>query len=338
MYTSVVWTFGDPHFVSVDKNNFTFNGIGEYRLLESPSKLLNIQSRLVQYEDTSGSVMSAIAIQQGNIDIQVEAEGSLLKLYIEGNPHSLPTGDEVFIVTANGVNSILNNGLDIQMVASQDSLIQPTMSEQLSIQVDDMGVLVITMPFGATVMVASQMTFLQATVVLTNAYLSETRGLMGVFNGDPSDDFTLPNRTVLAADLTEAEVYNFGLECKLYIIIQQNPIRTRHFYFLSFFFLSCIAGHVSESESIFQYFNDASYSTYNSEYLTFMPTFTSELVDNLPSDVDSVCGGDQACIYDYAISGNAQLGNSTQLASQNGQDLEAILSKTANAILKHCVL
>ena len=58
-----------------------------------------------------------------------------------------------------------------------------------------------------------------------------------------------------------------------------------------------------------------------------MPTFTSELMGNLPSDVDSVCQGDQACLYDYAISGNAELGNSTQAAAASGQDLQAILSK-----------
>ena len=58
-----------------------------------------------------------------------------------------------------------------------------------------------------------------------------------------------------------------------------------------------------------------------------MPTFTSELMNNLPLDVDSVCQGNQACLYDYAISGNAELGNSTQSAAMSGQDLQAILSK-----------
>ena len=94
----------------------------------------------------------------------------------------------------------------------------------------------------------------------------------------------------------------------------------------SFFFT--YTGHVGESDSIFRYFGNTSYSTYNSGYLMFVPTFTSELMGNLPSDVDSVCQGNQACIYDYAISGNAELGNSTQSASMDGQELQAILSKT----------
>ena len=50
-------------------------------------------------------------------------------------------------------------------------------------------------------------------------------------------------------------------------------------------------------------------------------------MSNLPSDVDAVCRGSQACLYDYAISGNAKLGNSTQTVVMSSQDLQAILSK-----------
>lgn len=183
-------------------------------MLESPSNELKIQSRLVQYEDTRGTVMSAVAILQGDVHLQVQAEDSQLKLYVQGSPQTLPNENEIYFVTNNGVNSVLNNGLDIQTVASQDSAIQPASSNLVSVQVDDSGTLVIATPGGATVMVALQMTFLQATLVLTNSYLNDTRGLMGVYNRMPADDFTLPNGTVLRADLTEPEVYQFGLECK----------------------------------------------------------------------------------------------------------------------------
>ena len=160
--------------------------------------------------------MSAVAIRQGAVQLQVQAEGSELKLYVRGSPHSLPDENEVYFVTNNGISSVLNNGMDVQNVASQDSSIQPTSTDQVSVQVDDSGALVITTPGGATLMVALQMTFLRATVVLTDSYVNQTRGLMGVYNRDPADDFTLPNGTVLRADLTEPELYTYGLECKLF--------------------------------------------------------------------------------------------------------------------------
>ena len=158
--------------------------------------------------------MSAVAVRQGDVQLQVQAEGGELKLYVQGSLHSLPDQNEVYFVTNNGVNSVLNNGLDVQNVASQDSSIEPNSADQVSVQVDDSGTLVIATPGGATVMVALQMSFLRATVVLTNSYINQTRGLMGVFNKDPANDFTLPDGTVLSVDLTESEVYTYGLECK----------------------------------------------------------------------------------------------------------------------------
>lgn len=91
-------------------------------------------------------------------------------------------------------------------------------------------------------------------------------------------------------------------------------------------------GHVMESDSIFHYSSNSSYHTYNSDYLTFVPTFTSDLMGNLPSDVDTVCQGNQACIYDYSISGNADLGNSSHTAAMDSQSLEAILSEAASNV------
>ena len=208
------WVFGDPHFRSVDNNTFTFNGIGEYLLLESSNNQLTIQTRLEQFEDTGGSVMSAIIIQQANIGVQVEAENGALKLYVQGDLHPLPTGDDIYIVTENGINSVANDGSSIENVASLDPLVQPTSNDQLFVRVDDSGTLLITTPDGASLMVSLQMSFLQTAVELSSSYTNNTRGLVGVFNGDPADDFTLPNGTVLQANLTEAEVYSFGLECK----------------------------------------------------------------------------------------------------------------------------
>lgn len=215
IFLYIAWMFGDPHFVSIDNNNFTFNGIGEYLLLESSSNELTIQSRLEQFENTRASVMSAIAIKQGSVRLQIEVNEGVLQLYVQGTPRSLPTRDSVYVVTANGVSPIFNSGLDIQdITASQDLLIQQDSSNQLSVRIDDLGNLVVVTPGGATVMVALQMSFLRATVIVPEDYVDTTRGLMGVYNGDPSDDFTLPNGTVLRADATEAEIYLFGLQCK----------------------------------------------------------------------------------------------------------------------------
>ena len=38
--------WGDPHFETLDGNNYTFNGIGEYQLINSTTNGLNSQIRL----------------------------------------------------------------------------------------------------------------------------------------------------------------------------------------------------------------------------------------------------------------------------------------------------
>jgi len=52
-------------------------------------------------------------------------------------------------------------------------------------------------------------------VTLSERYFNKTRGLLGTFNGDPDDDFTLPNGTLLSPNLTSSAIhYDFGLNCK----------------------------------------------------------------------------------------------------------------------------
>jgi hypothetical protein len=44
---------------------------------------------------------------------------------------------------------------------------------------------------------------------------NETRGLLGVWNDDPDDDFTLPDGSVLPASSNDSVIhYQFGLKCK----------------------------------------------------------------------------------------------------------------------------
>ena len=47
------------------------------------------------------------------------------------------------------------------------------------------------------------------------AVRDETRGLLGVINDDKTDDFTLPNGTIVDINSTEEEIYyQFGLNCE----------------------------------------------------------------------------------------------------------------------------
>ncbi|XP_030770620.1 sushi domain-containing protein 2 isoform X2 [Rhinopithecus roxellana] len=66
--------FGDPHFVTFDGTNFTFNGRGEYVLLEAVLTDLRVQARaqpgrMSNGTQTRGTGLTAVAVQEGNSDV-----------------------------------------------------------------------------------------------------------------------------------------------------------------------------------------------------------------------------------------------------------------------------
>ena len=52
------------------------------------------------------------------------------------------------------------------------------------------------------------------TLVLPPSSTNHTRGLLGVTNGNPDDDFTFPNGTVLSPDSNMRQIFYYGEECK----------------------------------------------------------------------------------------------------------------------------
>ena len=46
------------------------------------------------------------------------------------------------------------------------------------------------------------------------AYMNQTKGLLGNFNKDGTDDFISPDGTHYPDTLTEREIYEYGQKCK----------------------------------------------------------------------------------------------------------------------------
>ena len=71
---------------------------------------------------------------------------------------------------------------------------------------------------GASIIVTNENLMLSVVVGMTEAMKGNTRGLMGVYNGDPSDDLTFPNGTVQDADAAKSDeaVFDFGNSCRFF--------------------------------------------------------------------------------------------------------------------------
>ena len=56
--------FGDPHMITLDGYRYTFNGHGEFTLLESLDKLLTVQVRMIE-PPISGNNESNVTLAGG---------------------------------------------------------------------------------------------------------------------------------------------------------------------------------------------------------------------------------------------------------------------------------
>ena len=71
-------------------------------------------------------------------------------------------------------------------------------------------------PSGISVTFASVSKTLAVAFDGPDVFKNRTRGLLGTWNDDPSDDFTTPDGTVLPGDASPQQIhYDFGLKCEI---------------------------------------------------------------------------------------------------------------------------
>lgn len=198
--------WGDPHFETPDSRNYTFNGVGEYQLLLSPTNRLNVQIRLSKLTGTSATVITALAIKSYDaqlVQLEINSIGSFV-LYVGNNEHlNLPDEGEFLVVTE--TSSHAHNDL---------SSVDPThLSNIYLLNINNTMVISVG---GAVFTVGKQLSFMYVGVELGREFLDATEGLLGYYDSEPANDFLLPNGTMLLEEMSEEEIYyNFGLQCKL---------------------------------------------------------------------------------------------------------------------------
>ena len=74
------WFWGDPHIRTLDGGNYTFNGLGEYVMLDAESGTFQLQARtgLAQGNSTTGTVFVAGAAKEENtttVEVRIKKDG-----------------------------------------------------------------------------------------------------------------------------------------------------------------------------------------------------------------------------------------------------------------------
>lgn len=205
---------GDPHLTTLDGLDYTFNGVGDFILLQDNNSSSVVQVRAIQTKDANGilqnaSVFSAVAIAIGNMSDRIEiyktdtGNARILVNGIEYNMNS-PSSSELKDVTIS--RNKTSNGIDVILVVSEVI--------NLSVSIETSSDLI-----NILVMVGEQ------------SLKGALRGLLGNFNDDPSDDFISRNGSILFSSSSLRVIhYDFGMswevqdEESLFSVTTQVPV------------------------------------------------------------------------------------------------------------------
>ncbi|XP_023930884.1 uncharacterized protein LOC106158645 [Lingula anatina] len=260
------WFRGDPHFTTLDGVTYTFNGHGEYQLLNAGNGAFIMQTRLEPVSSSQGTtvnatIFSAFAAKDSDssrLHVQLTQDKQDMAVYVQSDlvsPTLLQTGSASY------------NNLDLEYNDTTKTLLASFGS-------------------GVTVNVTKGVGLLMFAVVVPDEYKSNTTGLMGNYDGNVNNDLEARNGTILASNATESDIYNYFGE----------------------------TWRISQAESIFYY--ASGYSTVNYTDTSFVPTYSEDLQSIYGNTkyqaAVSKCGSDLQCLYDFLLTDNEALANSTK--------------------------
>nr|XP_032817930.1 mucin-4-like isoform X2 [Petromyzon marinus] len=273
------WMYGDPHITTMDGLGYTFNGLGEYDLLIADNgngTKFRIQGRTQRagfnHTSMATSFVALVAWQLGSPVVEWKLNvDNTTSLYLNGVVFNVKGN----LTTINGTTLMATNG---SLLASFSS--------------------------GASVTVTATVGALQFLISLPETMRDRTTGLLGVFNGNKTDDFQASNGTILPFDGTTL------------------PSESRIFYEFG------STWKVTSSSSLFQYGSGESWDIFNNN--NFVPTFYEQLLSeskNLDT-ITSTCKGNQDCIFDVLSTGDLDFGKATVQASDTFMSENKIISNS----------
>ena len=205
--THTARNFGDPHFDTFDGLRYTFNGKGEFWLVQTTDDSVNVQVRLTPVEDGGATIITAVAVRFDGSDSAAQAR-------ILGGNVTVEIGDTVY--TADDVENATNIDASGNIVEVGDNVAAlQSVVFQLLKDSGSSGIVISSLNgVSITVRLQSSVALSVSASLNGKAAANTTRGLLGVINGDTSDDLTLPDDTAIDTNSTEEDIYNnFGLKC-----------------------------------------------------------------------------------------------------------------------------
>ncbi|XP_052690973.1 LOW QUALITY PROTEIN: uncharacterized protein LOC128168852 [Crassostrea angulata] len=187
--------FGDPHIVTLDGKNYTFNGYGEYTMLKisKDSVQFDLQARTDLATTANGTSINAtifsafVAKDQTGSKLQIEMSRDKTKMLVRVN------------------------GRDMTREFRSKSYV--FFNHKLTVRWENRTLAASFLQTSIILRVSLGVRFLISEVVVDNAYRGCAKGLMGNFDGNATNEFILPNGILLDGNATKTErdiYFNFG--------------------------------------------------------------------------------------------------------------------------------
>ena len=192
---------------------------------------------------------------------------------------------------------------------------------------------IVTFASGAFIEVRAANDIISTMVVsLPTVMQGLTRGLMGNYNGNITDDLQSRNGNTTLSLNSSLEVihYSFGVTCKSDLHMHDYCVyailSTLYIYCTVLFAIYTYIGIVdSANDSLFSYGANESWSDFYSP--DFAPIFEVDFnSSSISVESFDICEGDLFCIFDIAATGNMAIGLTTL---SGGQELEMINTLSA---------
>ncbi|XP_038046073.1 mucin-like protein [Patiria miniata] len=280
-----MWGWGDPHVVTLDELEYSFNGLGEYTLSliedDDGQRVFELQGRTRQAVDTETGELSKATVYSGFAAVYTGEAKIEIKL----------SEDAIdLITTVNG------------------TVVTPTAE---GLQFDNLQVTRAENPIKVSVMYSEYVSFTvgvnnsmaDITVLFNEDFKGKTKGILGVWDDDPSNDVLTRNGTLQTGsgdngELVERDYFEFGETWR-----------------------------VVEEDSLFFYQSpDESYDSLNDP--NFTPDFLQDLIDKAPpgkyDEAKAVCGSSNECLYDSLALNDTSIGMATSTLNEMNMENMAI--------------
>ncbi|KAM6258221.1 mucin-4 [Porphyrio hochstetteri] len=262
--------FGDPHITTLDGLTYTFNGLGDFVLLLASDAWTSfvLQGRttpigMAQATNFVAFAAQCISTTTTTVEWTLGSQGDI-QVLLNSKPIQFSYSQDMGALVYYSPGVLLVNGSSITAIF--DGAIAVSVSATSGI--------------------------LSVVCSLPNQYCNSTKGLLGVWDHNPADDFQMPNGTSIPVNSSEEEIYYYGMTW-------------------------AVGEHSLFAQPL------------DSPVMNFKPTFLSQLRQENESQYQlaaSRCHGSKECIYDVLSTGDMALGLATQSLAADFQQKKTALN------------